>query len=191
MPFHGRPVVSGSMPASSAQPMARLMFCIACVAAPFNRLSSVATITTRLPSADNIVDHHHQWLGLVSTAETLKYFLARHLARQIQIGGDRESAEMRCHVRHELYRHAESERRLLLMHVACERVWHQVVTQLVWIVLVRRRGAGTGITGHAEAHRRRGEQILQRCDRQLHRGGIATGIADALLAVPLVAGQLR
>src|SRR6185312_10043026 len=42
-----------AIPVNSSMPSARLMFCIACVAAPFSKLSSVATMTTRRPSADN------------------------------------------------------------------------------------------------------------------------------------------
>ena len=40
---------SSGMPSNSSKPSARLRFCIACVAAPLRRLSSVATTTTRLP----------------------------------------------------------------------------------------------------------------------------------------------
>src|SRR6185437_4757353 len=43
---------STGMAVYSSTPIARLMFCMACVAAPFSRLSSVDTITTRLPSTD-------------------------------------------------------------------------------------------------------------------------------------------
>ena len=45
---------------------------------------------------------------------------------------------MRRHVRHELDRMAELARDFALVHVAGQRVRHQVVAQLVRIVLVRR-----------------------------------------------------
>jgi N-acetyl-gamma-glutamyl-phosphate reductase len=45
----------------SSTPIARLMFCIACVAAPLSRLSSVATITTRLPSAETAKPPTSAW----------------------------------------------------------------------------------------------------------------------------------
>src|SRR3546814_8664905 len=41
---------SNGMPSVSGKPKARLRFCIACVAAPLSRLSSVATTTRRRPS---------------------------------------------------------------------------------------------------------------------------------------------
>ncbi len=98
---------------------------------------------------------------------------------------------MRRHVRHELHRQAELETGFLFVRMAGERIRHQVVAQLVGIVLVRRRGAGAGITGDAETHRRRGEQTLHRCDGKLHRRGVATGIADTALSAPMLARQFR
>src|SRR3546814_20249220 len=74
------------------------------------------------------------------------------------------ATKMRRYVRHELHRDAEPEAGLLLVHVAGERVRHQVVAQLVRIVLVRRRGTGAGIAGDAKAHGRTGQQLLQRRD---------------------------
>ena len=51
--------------------------------------------------------------------------------------------------------------------------------------------AGAGITGHAEALHRPGQRIAHRRQRQLHRGGVAAGIADAALALGACPGQLR
>src|SRR3546814_171645 len=45
---------SNGMPSVSGKPKARLRFCIACVAAPLSRLSSVATTTRRRPSSDSV-----------------------------------------------------------------------------------------------------------------------------------------
>ncbi len=137
-----------------------------------------------------LVHHAHQRLGVVGVVEALHHVLATHLACEVEVGGDGDTAKMRRHVRHELHRQAEVATGLLLVGVAGERIRHQVVAQLVGIVLVRGRGAGAGIAGYAEAHRRRGQQILQRRDRELDRGGVAAGIADVLLAAPLVAGEL-
>ncbi len=94
-------------------------------------------------------------------------------------------------MRHEFHRQAKLPGHFPLVHVPGQRVRHQVVAQLVRVVLVRRRGAGARIAGHAETHRRRGQQVLQRSDRQLHRGGVAARVADATLAAPALAGQLR
>lgn len=49
---HGGVLSQSGMAVSSSKPSARLTFCIAWVAAPLSRLSSVATTTTRRPSVD-------------------------------------------------------------------------------------------------------------------------------------------
>src|SRR5690606_6825908 len=49
------------IPASSSRPNARLRFCIAWVAAPLSRLSSVATTTSRRPSPDRVKPPMSTW----------------------------------------------------------------------------------------------------------------------------------
>ncbi len=54
----------------------------------------------------------------------------------------------------------------------------------------RRRGAGAGIAGYAESIAADQQLVQQRRDRQLHRRGVAAGIADAALPGVAIAGQL-
>ena len=96
---------------------------------------------------------------------------------------------MRRDMRHELHRHAKAKRRLAFVPMANQRIRHQVVAQLFRIVPVRRCGTGARVPGHTKAHRRCGQQILQRRHGKLDRGGIAAGVADAPLATPPVACQ--
>lgn len=61
-------------------------------------------------------------------------------------------------MRHEVHRVAGVHRRFALVYVPGQCVRHEVVTQLVGFVAVRRCGAGTGIAGHAETVREAFEQ---------------------------------
>ena len=56
-------------------------------------------------------------------------------SREVQVGGDREPAEVRRDMRHELDRVAEVAGDLALVHVAGQRVGHQVVAQLAGSLL--------------------------------------------------------
>jgi hypothetical protein len=96
---------------------------------------------------------------------------------------------MRCDVRHEFDRVMHLRAHFALVHVAGQRVRHQVVAQLPGIVLVRRRRACPRITGDAEALHGTVQHIEHRRDRKLHRRGVAARIADAALAGVACAGQ--
>ena len=97
---------------------------------------------------------------------------------------------MRRHVRHELDRVAEVARHFALVDVPHERIGHEVVGQLRRVVAVGRRGARAAVARHAEALRRRREELLQRTDGQLHRGRVAAGVRDAPLAGVVLAIEL-
>ncbi|MNI37311.1 hypothetical protein D3C73_913990 [compost metagenome] len=133
------------------------------------------------------LDEGFTGIGLL---EALDDLLAGLHTVQPQVGGEGDATEMRRDVRHEFDGHAELHGHLTLVHVVGQRVRHQVVGQQLDIVLVRRRGAGTGVAGHTETLRRARQQIPQRMDRQLHRSGVAARVADVLLAVVTVAGKL-
>src|SRR5690606_21149587 len=135
--------------------------------------------------------HLHQWLAGIAAPVAGKHFLARERPRQVQVGGDGDPAEMGCHVRHELHRVAKPAGHLTLVHVPDECIRHQVVTQLVRVVAIGRRGAGSRMPGHAEALHRAFNRIQHRSDRQLHRRGVTAGVADPPLADVAVARQLR
>ncbi|KAG0752286.1 hypothetical protein G6F24_013670 [Rhizopus arrhizus] len=137
------------------------------------------------------IHHLDQRLARIGLLEALDDLLAGLHAVQPQVGGERDATEMRRDVRHELDGHAQLYRHLALVHVIGQRIRHQVVGQQLAVGLVRRRGTSTGVTGDTEALRRAGQQVQQRMHRQLHRGGIATRVADVFLAVVAVAGQLR
>ena len=138
-----------------------------------------------------LVDDAHQRFAEVMRLEPGAHGRGIERAVQMQVRGEREAAEMRRDMRHELDRMAELARHLAAMQVAGQRVRHQVVAQGGRVVPRRRRRAGAGMARNAEALHRSGQRVAHRRDRQLHRGRVAARVGDAARAGGLFSCQLR
>ncbi len=133
----------------------------------------------------------HQRFAAVGRVVATAHLVQIERPGQVQVGGERDAAEKRRHMRHEFDRVAELARHFALVHVAGERIRHQVVVQLVRVVLVGGAGAGAGITRNAETLHRPRQRVGHGLDRDLHRRGVTARVADAAFAPGVGAGELR
>ena len=138
-----------------------------------------------------LILHVHQRLIGIMLAINPPHAVKIERLAQDHVRGDGQPTKMRRHMRHELHRMIQLATDFALVHVSSEAVGHQVVAQQLDVVLVRRRGAGAGIAGHAKALRRAIQPFAHRHQQQLHGSGVAAGIADPTLAVVAAARQFR
>ena len=82
-------------------------------------------------------------------------------------------------VGHEANRVTQVSDGLSLMGVAHELVRQQVVGETIRVILSRWCGAGSGVPGDTEHNRHSIEIIDERCQRQLHHGGVTARIGDS------------